>query len=70
MDREPSNRGLLWLIVAALAAWCVLLALGAYLGLDPGTPDHDLRRMGVALLAIGGFIGVWMAALWVRGRRW
>jgi len=69
MDREPSNRRLLWVVVAALAAWGALLALGAYLGLDPGTPDHDLRRMGVALVAIGGFLGVWMAALWAKGRR-
>jgi membrane protein DedA with SNARE-associated domain len=69
MDREPSNRRLLWVIVAALAAWCALLALGAYLGLDPATPDHDLRRMGVAILAIGGFLGLWMGALWARRGR-
>ena len=68
MDREPSNRNLLWLVVAALAAWGVLLALGAFLGLDPGTPDYDWRRMGVALVAIGGFLGIWMAALWAKRR--
>jgi hypothetical protein len=69
MQREPSNRGLMWLVVAALAAWGLLLGLGAFLGLDPGTPDYDLRRMGVALAAVGGFLGVWMAAWWARRRR-
>jgi hypothetical protein len=69
MEREPSNRNLMWLVVAALAAWGLLLALGAFLGLDPATPDYDWRRMGVALAAIGGFLGIWMGALWAKRRR-
>jgi membrane protein DedA with SNARE-associated domain len=69
MKYEPTNRRvLLWTIIAALAAWGVLLAVGAYLGLDPQTPDHDLRRVGVALLAVGGFLGVWLLLLVTRRR--
>jgi hypothetical protein len=70
MEREPTNqRLLLWAIIAALAGWGLLLSLGAYLGLDPETPDRDVRR----LLAVGGsvavFLTVWLAALWLSRKR-
>jgi hypothetical protein len=61
MKYEPTNRRvLLWSIIVALAAWGVLLALGAYLGLDPQTPDHDWRRVGIALAAVAATC--WVAA--------
>ena len=69
MEREPTNsRVLLWAIVAGLAAWGALLALGAFLGLDPATPDADFRRLWVVAGVTGGFLAFWMAALWLRKR--
>ncbi len=70
MKYEPTNRRLLlWLIVAAVAAWGALLALGAYLGLDPQTPDRDFRRLWVVAGTTGGFLGLWLGALFFRRRR-
>jgi hypothetical protein len=70
MNHEPSHRRvLLWVIVAALAAWGCLLGLGAYLGLDPQTPDRDFRRLGVVAATTGGFLLFWLAMLLWRGRR-
>ena len=70
MDHEPTNRrALLWLIVGAVAAWGVLLALGAYLGLDPQTPDRDYRRLLVVAATVGGFLVMWLGALLWRGKR-
>ena len=64
MKYEPTNRRvLLWSIIVALATWAILLSLGAYLGLDPQTPDYDWRRVGIALAAIGGFLGFWLVLL-------
>lgn len=69
MDREPTNsRVLLWVIFGALAAWGGLLALGAFLGLDPATPDRDFRRLWVVAAMTGGFLLFWLAALWLRKR--
>lgn len=70
MEHEPTNRRVLvWSIAGALAAWGVLLAAGAYLGLDPQTPDRDFRRLWVVAGTTGGFLAFWLAALWLRGRR-
>jgi hypothetical protein len=70
MKHEESNRRvLLWVIVAAVTAWGCLLALGAYLGLDPQTPDRDFRRLWVVAATTGGFLVLWLGALWIRGRR-
>jgi hypothetical protein len=70
MDREPTNRHLLmrW-VVGGLIAWGLLLGLGSYLGLDPETPDHDVRRLLIVTGSVGIFLAVWMAALWLRGKR-
>ena len=70
MNHEPSHRRvLLWVIVAALAAWGCLLGLGAYLGLDPQTPDRDYRRLWVVAAMTGGFLALWLGALALRSRR-
>ncbi len=70
MKYEPSNRQvLLWSIVAALALWGMLLGLGAYLGLDPQTPDRDFRRLWIVAGMTGGFLAFWLGALLLRRRR-
>ncbi len=65
----PHSRALLLSVIGAVAAWGAMLAWGSYLGLDPQTPDHDIRRM----LFIGGstglFLAIWLGALWLRSRR-
>jgi hypothetical protein len=69
MDREPTNsRLLMWVIIIALATWGALLALGAFLGLDPATPDRDYRRLLVVAAITGGFLAFWLAALLLRKR--
>ncbi len=66
--QPPHSRALLWCVIAAVAAWGAMLALGSYLGLDPQTPDRDIRRM----LFIGGstglFLAGWLGAPWLRRR--
>ena len=52
----------------AFAMWGALLALGAYLGLDPQTPDRDFRRLWVVAGMTGGFLALWMGALFFRRR--
>jgi hypothetical protein len=70
MEREPTNRRvLMWSIVAALALWGLLLGVGSYLGLDPGTPDRDVRRLAFVGGSIAVFLLVWLGLLWQRGRR-
>ena len=70
MESEPTNRRLLmWLVFGGLVAWGALLGLGAYLGLDPETPDLDYRRALVVAGTIGGVILFWLAALLWRGKK-
>jgi hypothetical protein len=70
MEHEPTNRRmLLWAIVGGLVAWGCLLGLGAYLGLDPQTPDRDFRRLWVVAATTGGFLVLWLVALAIRRRR-
>jgi hypothetical protein len=70
MEHEPSNRRLLMgLLLGGLVAWGCFLGLGAYLGLDPQTPDRDWRRVLVVVATSGGFLLFWLAALAFRRRR-
>lgn len=65
----PGSRLMLRLVIGAVAAWGAMLALGAYLGLDPQTPDRDWRRMLLVGGSTGLFLAIWLAALWARNRR-
>jgi membrane protein DedA with SNARE-associated domain len=70
MEREPTNRRLLlWSVAGALAVWGLLLGVGSYLGLDPGTPDRDVRRLAFVGGSVAVFLAIWLLLLWRRGPR-
>lgn len=71
MDYEPANRRMLmYLVAGGLAAWGLMLGLGSFLGLDPATPDYDIRRFLIITGCVGAFLAFWGVALWTRrGRR-
>ncbi|QDS97483.1 hypothetical protein [Adhaeretor mobilis] len=66
---SPNARLLTWLTFGAVALWCLLLALGSFLGLDNKTPSYDWRRMAVMLGSSGFFLGLWLLAMGMRARR-
>ncbi len=53
-----------WIMLAVLA-WGSLLALGSFLF----GGNHPLLRAGIVLAVTLGFLGLWAAALSLRGRR-
>lgn len=53
-----------WIMLAVLA-WGSLLALGSYLF----GGNHPVLRAGIVLAVTLGFLGLWLAALALRGRR-
>ena len=67
------NQNRVWLpvviIVAGIAVWGILLAIGAYLGITDEAPSYDIRRAGIMLAATAGFLTFWLAALALRRRR-
>jgi type VI protein secretion system component VasK len=70
MSGEENKKWLPVLAIAgALAAWGVLLAMGAYLA--PGDPDsgRDFRKLWVVAGMTGGFLLLWGGVLWVRARK-
>ena len=69
MEHEPTNRRVLWAIIGGLVAWGCLLGLGAYLGLDPQTPDRDFRRLWVVAATTGAFLAFWLVMLSFRRRK-
>lgn len=70
MEHEPTNRRMLiGAIVAGVVAWGALLGLGAYLGLDPQTPDRDFRRLWVVAATTSGFLAFWLLMLALKRRR-
>jgi hypothetical protein len=70
MDYEPANRRMLmWLVAGGLAAWGLMLGIGSFLGLDPETPDYDIRRFLIITGCVGAFLAVWGVALWTRRDR-
>lgn len=67
-ERTVRNR-MLWLLVAAVAVWGGLLALGSYLGIDQQTPSRDIRRFAVMAGSTGIFLAVWVGAILLGKRR-
>ena len=63
MEREPTNRRCCCgRSSAAWRLWGLLLGLGSYLGLDPETPDRDVRRLLIVGGSVGVFLAFWLAA--------
>jgi len=63
------RRRMLWGLVAAVAIWGLLLAIGSYLGIDEQTPSRDIRRFLVMAGASGLFLTLWVGALFLGKRR-
>jgi hypothetical protein len=61
-NREPS-RGLIVWLAAALAAWGLYLAVGAFLF------NHDVRRGLLVFGCMAAFLGWWLLLLRGRGKR-
>jgi hypothetical protein len=53
-----------WIMLAVLA-WGSLIALGSFLF----GGNHPVLRAGIVLGVTCGFLGLWLAALALRGRR-
>jgi uncharacterized membrane protein YhaH (DUF805 family) len=72
-SHEGSGKRILIAIVVALAAWGVLLAVGAYLGMwhQGGGREglRDPRRFWIVLGIVAAFLAFWGVALAVRARR-
>ena len=72
-SHERSGKRILIAIVVALAAWGVLLAVGAYLGMwhQGGGREglRDPRRFWIVLGIVAAFLAFWGVALAVRTRR-
>ena len=54
------------LIAGALAAWGLLLAVGAYRTPADETAGSDYRKLGVVAAATGLFLLLWGLVLWIR----
>jgi hypothetical protein len=74
MQTMPPEKNQQWLpvilIAGALAAWGVLLAVGAWLA--PGGDEArqgDFRKLWVVAGMVGGFLLLWGGALAVRARK-
>jgi hypothetical protein len=71
MPQEKNQQWLPVLLIAgALAAWGVLLAVGAWLA--PGGDEAsrgDFRKLWVVAGMVGGFLLLWGGALAVRARK-
>ena len=61
-------RPILW-IAGALAAWGILLGLGAYLAPAGGQEGRDFRKLWVVAGMVGGFLLLWGGVLAVRARK-
>jgi hypothetical protein len=55
-NREPAGR-LIWLVVAALAAWGLYHAFGAI------RFNHDVRRGMMVFACMAAFLGIWLMLL-------
>jgi hypothetical protein len=57
------NWRLMALLILAVLAWGVVHAIGAY------RFNHDLRRAGMVLGCVLGFLGFWGLLLWSRAKQ-
>ena len=63
---------MMWAIILALAAWGLLLAIGAYLGLwqpDGQVARRDVRRFWIVFGVVAAFLAFWGAAILFRTAR-
>jgi hypothetical protein len=67
----PSNdRKILLALTAALAAWGLYLALGAFFGgFGKGNLPQSVLRSSVVLACVGGFLGIWWLLMLTRKSR-
>jgi hypothetical protein len=63
MDESAARTGLIWAIVAGVAVWGVVLAVGAW------RLNHNPWRTVVVLACVAAFLGFWGAMLAIRARR-
>ncbi len=63
MDETASRTRLIWGVMAAVAVWGTVLALGAW------RLNHDVRRTFVVAGCTAAFLGFWGAMLALRARR-
>lgn len=67
----PSDgRKILLALTAALAAWGLYLALGAFFGgFGKENLPQSVLRSGVVLACVGGFLGIWWLLMLTRKSR-
>ncbi|MFM9058271.1 MAG: hypothetical protein ACKOSQ_03960 [Planctomycetaceae bacterium] len=63
MDDAVGRQRLIGAIMAAVAVWGGVLAVGAW------RLNHDVRRTFVVAACVAGFLGFWGIMLAVRARR-
>ena len=61
--QREGNRKALGAIVGLLLAWSFLIALGVMLRDEP----FDFRKPLIVIGTMGAFLGIWLAAIFVRG---
>jgi hypothetical protein len=65
-----SDRKVLLALTAALAAWGLYLALGAFFGgFGKENLPQSVLRSGVVLVCVGGFLGIWWFLMLTRKSR-
>ena len=63
MDDSAARTRLIWGVMAAVAVWGGLLAIGAW------RLNHDVRRTFVVAACVAAFLGFWGLMLAIRARR-
>ena len=57
------------IIAGALAAWGLVLGIGAYLAVADDFSGTDSRKLGIVAITTGLFLALWGSVLWVRYRK-
>ena len=69
-DVPGNDRKILLALTAALAAWGLYLALGAFFGgFGKGNLPQSVLRSSVVLACVGGFLGIWWLLMLTRQSR-